>query len=210
MNRPARRPTPPTDRRRIAVIASLIVLGAVIIVAVALGSRVPKTASTAPFSASLAVGQKAPEFAVSTTGGPFSLAAAGGKPTLLEVFATWCPHCQREVPVLNDLYVTYRDRVNVVAVAGSPYGMDQSAPESQADVVAFVDQFKVQYPVAFDPTLDVAHKYLGTGFPTVVLIGSDGTVLAMRDGEIPRADLAKALDATLAGRKPDPKMGEKA
>ena len=214
MNRAERRSTAPSraelaaraSRRRVAVIASLSMLAIVIIVAIALASRVPKPPAE---TAALTVGQKAPEFAVSTTNGPFDLATAGGKPTLLELFATWCPHCQRETAVLNGIYATYKSRANVVAVAASPLSMDQSAPESQADVVAFTQKFAVGYPVAFDPNLDVAKKYLQNGFPTIVVIGANGLVQSIGDGEIPKTNLTKALDASLAGKVPDPKLGLK-
>ncbi len=217
MNRAERRQVVPTraelqsqaKRRRIILLASVGVLALVVVIAVALSSRVPKAASDAPISATLHVGEKAPAFVVSTTGGPFDIAHAGGKPTLLEVFATWCPHCQRETSVLNSLYATYKDRLNVVAVSGSPYAIDSTQPESQADVVAFMTKYNVQYPLAFDPDLSVAKSYLQGGFPTLVLIGRDGTVAAIRDGEILQADLKTAIDATLSGKKPDPKMGAK-
>jgi thiol-disulfide isomerase/thioredoxin len=218
MSRVQRRPSIPSraeleaqaKRRRVAVIASLSVMALVIIVAVALASRVPKAASDAPVNSVLTVGQKAPEFSVSTTAGPFDLATAGGKPTLLEVFATWCPHCQRETAVLNELFAKYGSRVNFVAVAGSPYAMeDQSAPETQADVVAFGQRFGVTYPIAFDSTLDVANKYLQGAFPTLVLIGKGGNVQSIAEGEIPPASIASALEASLSGNKPDPKMGMK-
>jgi peroxiredoxin len=217
MNRAERRQVAPSraelkaqaNRRRTILFASVGVLAIVILVAVVLASRVPKAASDAPISAQLSVGQKAPPFAVSTTGGPFDLANAGGKPTLLEVFATWCPHCQHETSVLNGLYPAFKDRVNIVAVSGSPYAMDESQAESQADVIDFATKFNVVYPVAFDPNLTVAHSYLQGGFPTVVLIGRDGTIQAIRDGEIPAADLRSALAASVSGKKPDPKMGAK-
>ena len=196
-------------RRRIVAFASLGVLAVVIIIAVALASNAPKPPDLG--NPALSVGQKAPEFAVSTTAGPFDLANAGGKPTLLEVFATWCPHCQRETSVLNALYAKYKSRVNIVAVSGSPNSMtDQSVPESQADVVAFATKFDVTYPIAFDPDLAVAKHYLGGGFPTVVLIGTNGLVQSIRDGEIPQSDIEKALGLSMAGKKPDPTMGKPA
>jgi len=196
-------------RRQTVVYASLGLVAIVAIVAVGLASRVPKTASEAPTYAQIKVGQKAPEFAVSTTGGPFDLANAGAKPTLLEVFATWCPHCQNETAILDRVYDTFKGKVNVVAVSGSPYGSDQSSPESQADVVKFIERFNVRYPTAYDPDLDVAKKYLQGGFPTAVLIARDGTILAIRDGEIPLGDLGEALAAALAGKPVDPKLGLK-
>jgi thiol-disulfide isomerase/thioredoxin len=204
-------------RRRIALFASLGVLAVVVIVAVSLSSRVPQSATNAAAPAQLSVGQKAPTFTVSTTAGPFDLAKAGGKPTLLEVFATWCPHCQRETAVLNDLYAKYKGKVNFVAVSGSEYDMGgppgenpgTPQPESQADVVNFMTKFNVTYPIAFDPDLTVAHEYLQDGFPQVVLIGPAGKIEAMRSGEIPASDLTAVLNAALAGKTPDPKMGLK-
>ena len=198
-------------RRNLVLAIAVAVPAILILVAIVLfNNRQVQSASVAPEISALKVGVKAPEFSVSTTSGLFDLAKSGHKPTLVEVFATWCPHCQRETAVLDKIAAKYGSTINLVAVAGSERDITQNGPETQADVIAFADQFKVTYPIAFDPNLDVAHKYLGTGFPTVVLVGSDGIVQSIRDGEIPQADLASALDAAIAGKKPDPKMGSKA
>jgi thiol-disulfide isomerase/thioredoxin len=205
-------------RRRTTIFLSIGVFAIVAIVAISLGSRVvPQSAANGPVVSQLVVGQKAPTFSVSTTGGPFDLAKAGGKPTLLEVFATWCPHCQRETAVLNQVYAKYKGRVNVVAVSGSEYDIGgppgenpgTPQPESQADVVNFMQKYGVTYPIAFDPDLAVAHAYLQDGFPQVVLIGENGKILSMRSGEIPLADLTGAIGNALTGKAPDPKMGLK-
>lgn len=201
---------PLARRRNIFAWGSLAILAVVVLVAIVLANRVPQTATVAPNSpGAVKVGQTAPNFALSTTAGPFDLSKAGGKPTLLEVFATWCPHCQREVAVLDPLYAQYKTKVNFVAVNGAPLGMDAATPETQADVIAFVQKYGVTYPVAFDSNLDVAHVYLQSGFPTVVLIGANGKIDSIRDGEIPGADLKKALDAAVSGKVPDPKLGSK-
>jgi thiol-disulfide isomerase/thioredoxin len=201
----------PIARRRNAfAIGSVVLLGILIIVAVALANRVPPAATVAPQALGQAmIGKPAPDFTLSTTAGPFQLSKAGGQPTLLEVFATWCPHCQREVKVIDPIYLTYKDKVHFVGVNGDARAIDFSSPESQADIVDWTQKFDVLYPVAFDPDLSVAHAYLQDGFPTLVLIGADGKVEAIRDGEIPPADIRKALDAAIAGKTPDPKMGAK-
>jgi thiol-disulfide isomerase/thioredoxin len=216
MSRPGRQiintkaSAPLAQRRNAIVIGSLVLLALIVIVAISRLSTVPQAATVPNVAASpLVVGQKAPDFSVSTTSGPFTLSKSGSKPTLLEVFASWCPHCQREVKVIDPLYAAYKDKVNFVAVNGDARGLDGSSPETQADVVGWAQKFGVTYPVAFDPDLDVAHKYLQSGFPTLVLIGADGTIQAVRDGEIPAADLKNVLQAAATGKRPNPKMGLK-
>jgi len=197
--------------RRTIVYASLVALAVIAIAAVIFVNRngSVQTASNAPEFAKIAVGQAAPAFQAATTNGPFDSSKAAGKPTMLEAFATWCPHCQREVPVLNSLYSKYKSKANIVGVSSSPYGMDQQTPESQADVVGFMQKFGVSYPIAFDPNLDVAKKYLQGGYPTIVLIGRNGKILAIGSGEIPAADLQKALQAAIAGQPVNPTFGLK-
>ncbi len=216
MNRAERRTVPPSraavqaqaTRRRTILFTTLAVIAIGALVAIGYANRrVPEAASTAPTSAQLSIGQRAPEFVVSTTQGAFDLAQARGKPTLLEVFATWCPHCQRETAVLNTLFDTYKNRVHFVAVSGSALDITDQNPETQADVIAFATRFGVRYPVAFDSNLGVAKSYLQSGFPTLVLIGADGRVQSIASGEVAQGDIASALAASSAGRRPDPKMG---
>jgi cytochrome c biogenesis protein CcmG, thiol:disulfide interchange protein DsbE len=187
----------PKDRRRVILFATLGLVALLILAGVVWGSRTPQLASEAPTLAQLTVGQVAPPFTVSTTAGPFSLPNAQKKPVLLEVFATWCPHCQHEVPILNKLFDQYGKRVNLVAVSGSPYAMNETSPTSAADVVAFMNRFKTRYPVAYDPELKVMKSYLQGGYPTVVIIGSDGKIRAIHDGEITQQTLTKDLDDAL-------------
>ncbi|HTV72509.1 MAG TPA: TlpA disulfide reductase family protein [Candidatus Acidoferrales bacterium] len=203
MNRAERRRTAPTTKAKakgksrgwmIYGSIALVVIG--LIVAVAVASYVPPPPAP-PDAVTLTPGQVAPEFQVSTTAGPFDLAQEKGKPVFLEVFATWCPHCQRETAILNKLYAAYNGRVAFVAVTGNPLGMDRTSPESQGDVNNFVAQFNVQYPVAYDANLDVARKYFQGGYPTLVVIGKTGLIQTVGTGELTQAKLSGYLDKAL-------------
>lgn len=197
MSKAVRRGAPVSRRTIIYATLAALVIGAV--VAVALASRVPQSATTVDKKANLAVGQVAPQFAVSTDAGPFDLAAAK-TPVFLEVFATWCPHCMHEVPVVDQLAKAYAGKVAFVGVSGSPYGMDGSSPENEADVMQWVQRLNVTYPVAFDPDLKVADTYLQGGYPTIVIIGTDKKIHYLNDGEIAPTDLANALNGVLASK----------
>jgi thiol-disulfide isomerase/thioredoxin len=197
LSRSGKSTKPAGGSRKIIMYATIAVLVLGVVVAVALASRVPKAAQTVNGHAAISIGGTAPTFAAATTNGPFDLATATG-PVFLEVFATWCPHCQREVSVIHPLFAKYGSKVQFVAVSGSPYGLDGSSPENQADVLQFVQKLGVQYPVAFDPDLKVANAYLQGGYPTIVMIDAQKKIRFLRDGEVSPADLEAGIQALLA------------
>jgi thiol-disulfide isomerase/thioredoxin len=196
MSRAVPRKSTPPDRRKLIGIITIVVIVVGLFVVVGLLSRpntiVPESATKAVGSSKLKVGDVAPEFAVQTNAGPFDLQSVS-TPVLLEVFATWCPHCQRETTVLNDVATKYQGKLAMVAVSGSATDSTSAGPESQADVNAFGATYNVRYPIAFDPELKVATLYLKTGFPTLVLIGANKKIVWMQDGEVSEANLVKAI-----------------
>ena len=63
----------------------------------------------------------APAFSVTTKGGVISSETLAGKPYMLEIFATWCPHCQRMTAVLRNIQKKFPpERLDIVSVTGSP------------------------------------------------------------------------------------------
>ena len=166
-------------------------------------SRQLQNASQWPVVGKAQVGQTAPQFQASTTGGFFDLAKTD-KPVFLEVFATWCPHCQRETAVIDKLFANYGSRVAFVAVSGSDTAMDNTSESSPLDVLNFAQQFNVRYPIAYDPLVrepsnpkSVANLYLQGGFPTFAVIGKDKKVTYLNSGEISYDDLAAELKKVL-------------
>ena len=188
------------DRRKPILYITLGVIAVALVVTVAWLSRnpsaVPQSATETHAQSTIKVGDSAPSFAVSTTAGPFDLATAK-TPVLLEVFATWCPHCQRETKALDSLYSKFGKQISFVAVSGSNVGMDNTTPASQADVIAFAQKFSVAYPIAYDPDLKVANAYLQSGFPTIIVIKADKKITYVGDGEIAEPTLESAIKGAL-------------
>lgn len=180
-----------------------ISVGVIIVIAVvaiawynAHASRQLRNASQAPIVGKAQVGQPAPPFSIATTDGSFDLAATD-KPVFLEIFATWCPHCQRETATIDRLYRKYRSRVAFVGVTGSDTAMDGVTASSQMDVLAFVSRFNVAYPVAYDASLKIAGSYLQGAYPTLCIIGRDKKVKYLTTGEISYDALAAQIEKAL-------------
>jgi len=187
-------------RRRLVlgtiVAVALIAIAAVLLYFIGPEHRRVQTASQSPIVGKAQLGQPAPSFVVATTAGLFDLSKTT-KPVFLEVFATWCPHCQHEAPIIDRVYRKYRGSVDFVAVSGSDTAMDGTSASSENDVLAWAARFKVQYPVAYDPLLNVANLYLQGGFPTIALIGRDKKVAYLNSGEISYGDLNAAVRRVL-------------
>lgn len=183
----------------IATIAAgvLIVIAAIAYYYFGPQHRRVQTASQSPVIGKAQVGQPAPNFQVATTAGYFDLSKAD-KPVFLEVFATWCPHCQREAAVIDRIYGAYRNRVDFVAVSGSDTAMDGTSTSSEEDVLEWAHRFHVAYPVAYDPVLEVANLYLQGGFPTIAIVGRDKKVAYLNSGELSYQELAAAVNKVLS------------
>jgi thiol-disulfide isomerase/thioredoxin len=174
------------------VVLVVIAIGAVIFVRFSPQKTQISNASKAPTLAQAQTGQKAPEFTAASTAGAFDLKNVD-KPVFLEVFATWCPHCQRETAIINRLYQQYNKKVDFIAVSGSDTGMDGTSPSSELDVINYQQKFNVQYPLAYDQSLTVAGLYLKGGFPTIAVIDKNKTISYLNSGEVAYNDLLREV-----------------
>ncbi len=183
--------------RRTLLTFSIVALVLIAIVAILVVKLQPtqqlQNASTAPIVAPASVGSIAPTFSTPTTQGDFDLATVK-RPVLLEVFATWCPHCQYETGVLDRLYTRYGKRVAFIAIPGSTTDITGTGASSQEDVQGFIDRFGVRYPVAmYDPSLSISKLYLQGGYPTIAMIDRSKHIVYLKSGQRTYSALARAV-----------------
>jgi thiol-disulfide isomerase/thioredoxin len=183
--------------QRVLAAVSLLVLAVLVIGGVVYlklnPSKQLQNASSAPVNATAAVGQRAPQFSIPTTAGAFDLNAQT-EPVFVEIFATWCPHCQHETAVINRLYQKFHGTIAFVSIPGSDTGMDGTSPASQADLLAFQSRFQIAYPIAvYDPDLTIAKQYLKGGYPTIAIVDTHKTIVFLQSGEIPEGELDAEL-----------------
>ncbi len=139
---------------------------------------------------SQAIGARMPDIALPTIGGAtVDLAGLRGRWILVNVWATWCGPCRREMPALQRLSRAQSGRLVVVAV-------DQG--EDAATVKAFVSRFGVAFPVALD-----GRQLLGTqlhlvGLPSSFFIDRNGIIRDAVDGEMDYDTMAQKARALLA------------
>lgn len=117
--------------------------------------------------------------------GTLSLANLRGRPLLLNFWATWCPPCVEEMPLLDAFY--RENLANGWQVVGL-------AVDKAGAVKDFLGRFPVNFPVALAGMGGIAlSKSLGNmggGLPFTVVLGSDGSIRSRKIGKVSARDLA--------------------
>jgi len=143
------------------------------------------------------LGKPAPLFSLDLlNGGTFDLAAQKGKHIIiLDFWATWCPPCQKALPVYQQLAEDYKeDGVRLIAV---------DLREKTEIIRQFLDERELDLTVALDTDGSVGTLYRVQSIPTTAIVGLDGTVQAVHVGYRSRYKglLKYELDELLSGRQ---------
>lgn len=118
------------------------------------------------------IGSTAPDFRAKVLGESRykTLADYKGQVVLLNVWATWCPPCQAELPSLQRLYQAYGDKgLKLVAVSIDDYVTEDS-------IRAFAKNFGITFEILHDSTHAIERIYQTTGYPESFVIGREGTI----------------------------------
>jgi peroxiredoxin len=124
---------------------------------------------------------------VSLTGDTVNI-GAGGKPVVLNVWATWCESCREEMAALDSLHKEFGKDARVVGVS-----VDQGSIEK---VKRFAETNHLRFDIAHDPAGDIQTTYQVVGVPTTFVIGRDGRVAWLHTGNI-ADDFNDVRDAVL-------------
>lgn len=128
----------------------------------------------------------------SLQGRPVSLAGFAGKPTVVNLWATWCPPCQREMPVLQQAQAANPD-VNIVFV-----NQGEEAPT----IAAFLDRHGLALRnVLVDPQRRTGAALGHRALPTTLFFDAQGRLAGTRIGELSQATLTQRL-ASLRAASP--------
>lgn len=110
-----------------------------------------------------------------------------GAPTVLAVWAPWCPHCQVELPRLAEA-VDARPEIELVSITTA---LNQGGPSPDE----YMDDENLTFPVGVDDAAGTLAAGLGVvSFPTTYYVDSSGNVVTVTTGEVEEEQLAAILD----------------
>jgi thiol-disulfide isomerase/thioredoxin len=129
----------------------------------------------------------APDFTlVDLEGNSVSLSDYRGTPVMINFWATWCPPCRAEMPLIQDFQDRYVDEFVVLAVNGG---------ETAQEVEAFVTEQGFNMVFLLDPEFAVAEQFQVRGFPTSIFISAEGVAEKVHIGELNEPLMVSYLSA---------------
>ncbi|KAF0096493.1 MAG: redoxin domain-containing protein [Rhodospirillaceae bacterium] len=113
-----------------------------------------------------------------------SLAEPGHKPVVINLWATWCPPCRRELPMMAEVAAATNDVAFMFVNQG----------EGRAAIEAYLAAAGLSLDgVLLDPLRTVSRHYGTPGLPVTLFIGADGRLRSAHVGEISRETLTNGL-----------------
>ena len=136
-----------------------------------------------------AVPDKLPEITLADRDGkPTTLASFGGRPLMVNFWATWCAPCRREIPLLNKIRMERKaQNAEIVGIA----------VDFREDVLKFVQTTPLEYPLLIgeEDGLAAAEAFgMGMAFPFSVFVDSQNRILTVKIGELHEDEANFAFD----------------
>jgi cytochrome c biogenesis protein CcmG, thiol:disulfide interchange protein DsbE len=196
----------------VVVVAAIVVLLAVTAPLGSTGQLGPRDPRATPFiigsppAVGLRPGDRAPDFTVTRsdgstftlmdlTGKPVRLADLRGKVVWINFWASWCPPCQAETPILRDTYTAYKARgLEVVGI---------SVQETNAaDVASYAARYGLGYTIAADLSADIFRRYGVYALPTQYFVDGNGIIRSVIQGPMDMTTAAQQVEALLPAPSP--------
>jgi cytochrome c biogenesis protein CcmG/thiol:disulfide interchange protein DsbE len=131
----------------------------------------------------VSIGKEAPDFTLTTfKGEEISLEDLEGKVVVLNFWASWCTPCEQEAADLENAWLQYKPRGDVVFL-----GIDYVDTETEA--LGYLEKFNISYPNAPDLGTRVSQAFRIQGVPETFIIGKDGKLVSFQKG--PYSSLAQ-------------------
>jgi len=114
--------------------------------------------------------------------------AESSRPTVVNVWASWCVPCRSEAPLLAAAHARYGDRVDFVGI---------DVEDSPAAAAAFVAEFGLTFEQLSDPAGEVRDLLGVPGTPATYFVASGGEIVRTHAGVVDEAGLALGVDELL-------------
>ncbi len=170
-------------RKSAFVIAALLTVGFLGLLVWGMLNKQPITG----LSGVTRVNRTAPEFILTTfKGDTISLQDLKGKPVVINFWASWCPPCRVEAPLIERTWRAYKNRGLIF--------LGVNIQDRKEDALNYIREFAITYPNGPDPAGEISIDYGVSGLPVTFFISDKGEVVRRWVGAIEKPVLISAIE----------------
>lgn len=136
-----------------------------------------------------------------TDGAAASLSTFRGTPIVVNLWATWCAPCVKEMPAFDEVATEQAAQPSGVRIIGVNVG------DSTQAATEFATELGISYPQYTDPDGELSTALHVTGYPATAFVDADGKLLDVHQGAFTADELRAAIarnfpDAATEGSQP--------
>jgi cytochrome c biogenesis protein CcmG/thiol:disulfide interchange protein DsbE len=170
-------------RKSAIAIAGLVIVGFLGVLVWGMLNKQPITG----LSGITMVNRPAPDFILTTfKGTTISLEDLRGKPVVINFWASWCPPCRIEAPLIERTWRTYKNRGLIF--------LGVNIQDRKQDALNYIREFAITYPNGPDPTGEISIDYGVSGLPVTFFVSGDGEVVRRWVGAIEKSVLISSIE----------------
>ncbi|MBW6533161.1 TlpA family protein disulfide reductase [Sphingomonas sp. RRHST34] len=118
-------------------------------------------------------------------GDPIAIDTSIGRPFVVNLWATWCGPCRRELPMLT----------RAASAHGALPILLVNQGEDMQTVAAFLSRARIEPThVTMDASRDLSRALDIAGYPATAFVAADGTIVRLQLGELSRAALYDGIE----------------
>lgn len=126
-------------------------------------------------------------------GNEHTLSDYEGKTVFLNIWATWCPPCKKEMPHIESLYKEYGENSEDVIILGLA-APNLGSEGSKEHIISFLEEEGYTFPVVFDTEWSQIYGYGISAFPTTFIIDKEGYINLYVPGAMDEATMRRIIE----------------
>ena len=108
-----------------------------------------------------------------------------GKPVVINFWASWCPPCRLEAPLIERTWRAFKNRGLIF--------LGVNIQDREEDALNYIREFDITYPNGPDPTGEISIDYGVSGLPVTFFVSRNGEIVRRWVGAIEKNVLIDSI-----------------